>query len=122
MQVELKIPDVGESIQEAVLAQWYKQDGDYVEKDEPVYVIETDKVTLEVPCETAGILHILIEEGETVPIGQVVGTIDTQATQAEKKQAEPAASAEVIKKSEEKAPAAAAAKDRRGHPPHRRAG
>lgn len=79
MQVELKIPEVGESIQEAVLAQWYKSDGDYVEKDEPVYVIETDKVTLEVPCESAGILHILVQEGETVPIGQVVGTIDTEA-------------------------------------------
>jgi 2-oxoglutarate dehydrogenase E2 component (dihydrolipoamide succinyltransferase) len=79
MQVELKIPEVGESIQEAVLAQWYKSEGEYVEKDEPVYVIETDKVTLEVPCEAAGILHILVEEGETVPIGKVVGTIDTDA-------------------------------------------
>ena len=79
MQLELKIPEVGESIQEAVLAQWYKNDGDYVEKDEAVYVIETDKVTLEVPSEAAGILHILVEEGETVPIGKLVGTIDTEA-------------------------------------------
>ncbi len=78
MQVELKIPEVGESIQEAVLAQWYKDEGDYVEKDEPVFVIETDKVTLEVPCEAAGTLHILVQEGETVPIGKVVGTIDTE--------------------------------------------
>jgi 2-oxoglutarate dehydrogenase E2 component (dihydrolipoamide succinyltransferase) len=90
MQVELKIPDVGESIQEAVLAQWYKNDGDYVEKDEPVYVIETDKVTLEVPCEAAGILHILVDEGETVPIGHVVGTIDTTvALEKEKSHPEP---------------------------------
>jgi len=88
MQVELKIPEVGESIQEAVLAQWYKSEGEYVEKDEPVYVIETDKVTLEVPCEAAGILHILVEEGETVPIGKVVGTIDTDAT-AEKVKSPP---------------------------------
>lgn len=88
MQVELKIPEVGESIQEAVLAQWYKSEGEYVEKDEPVYVIETDKVTLEVPCEAPGILHILVEEGETVPIGKVVGTIDTEGA-AEKTKSPP---------------------------------
>jgi len=79
MLVELKIPEVGESIQEAVLAQWLKKDGDFVEKDEPVYVIETDKVTLEVPSESSGILHILVQEGETVPIGKTVGTIDSEA-------------------------------------------
>ena len=88
MQVELKIPEVGESIQEAVLAQWYKSEGEYVEKDEPVYVIETDKVTLEVPCEAAGTLHILVEEGDTVPIGKVVGTIDTEGA-AEKTKSPP---------------------------------
>ncbi len=106
MQVELKIPEVGESIQEAVLAQWYKSEGEYVEKDEPVYVIETDKVTLEVPCEAAGILHILVEEGETVPIGKVVGTIDTDAA-VEKKtsQPKPEKPTETVKESEESKPA-----------------
>jgi 2-oxoglutarate dehydrogenase E2 component (dihydrolipoamide succinyltransferase) len=105
MQVELKIPEVGESIQEAVLAQWYKSEGEYVEKDEPVYVIETDKVTLEVPCEASGILHILVEEGETVPIGQVVGTIDTQAAGEKiKSPPEPEKTSDVPKKSEEPKP------------------
>ncbi len=101
MQVELKIPEVGESIREAVLAQWYKNDGDYVEKDEPVYVIETDKVTLEVPCDAAGILHILVSEGETVPIGKTVGTIDTEAQpQAAKSPPEPEKTAAAKKEPE----------------------
>jgi 2-oxoglutarate dehydrogenase E2 component (dihydrolipoamide succinyltransferase) len=115
MQVELKIPEVGESIQEAVLAQWYKSEGEYVEKDEPVYVIETDKVTLEVPCEAAGILHILVEEGETVPIGKVVGTIDTEgAAEKTKSQPEPEKPAEAVgaaKKPEEPKPAATVEKN-----------
>lgn len=93
MQVELKIPEVGESIREAVLAQWLKGEGEYVEKDEPVYVIETDKVTLEVPSESAGTLHILVQEGETVPIGKVVGTIDTKAADQAKKPDAPKAEA-----------------------------
>jgi 2-oxoglutarate dehydrogenase E2 component (dihydrolipoamide succinyltransferase) len=79
MKIEIKIPNVGESVQEAVLAQWYKKEGDYVQKDEPLFVIETDKVTLEVPAEASGRLHILVAEGETVAIGVVVGSIDTQA-------------------------------------------
>jgi 2-oxoglutarate dehydrogenase E2 component (dihydrolipoamide succinyltransferase) len=79
MNIEIKIPNVGESVQEAVLAQWYKNEGDYVIKDEPLFVIETDKVTLEVPAEESGKLHIIVAEGETVPIGAVVGTIDMSA-------------------------------------------
>ncbi|MFZ2634497.1 MAG: 2-oxoglutarate dehydrogenase complex dihydrolipoyllysine-residue succinyltransferase [Desulfosalsimonadaceae bacterium] len=79
MALEIKIPNVGESVQEAVLAQWYKKEGDYVLKDEPLFVIETDKVTLEVPAEASGRLHILAAEGETLPIGAVVGSIDTEA-------------------------------------------
>ncbi len=82
MQIEIKIPSVGESVQEAVLAQWYKNDGDAVLKDEPLFVIETDKVTLEVTAEAAGVLHISVAEGQTVPIGAVVGTLDTAAAEA----------------------------------------
>lgn len=79
MKIELKVPDVGESVKEAILAEWLKNEGDRVEKDEPVFVVETDKVTLEVPAEQSGILHILVAAGETVAVGQVVGTIDTEA-------------------------------------------
>ena len=56
MAVEIIIPSVGESVQEAVLAEWFKKDGDLVQKDEPLFVIETDKVTLEVVAEVAGVL------------------------------------------------------------------
>ncbi len=78
MSIEIKVPSVGESVSEAVLAQWFKQDGDRVRKDEPVFLIETDKVTLEVVAESGGVLKILVPEGETVPIGAVVGNIETE--------------------------------------------
>ena len=84
MEIEITIPSVGESVKEAILAEWYKQDGDRVQKDEPILVIETDKVTLEVEAETDGMLKIIVGEGETVEIGAVVGMIDTEATASEK--------------------------------------
>jgi len=76
MSIEIKIPSVGESVQEAVLAEWFKQDGDTVRKDDPLFVIETDKVTLEVVAEAAGVLKILVAAGETVAIGTVVGALE----------------------------------------------
>jgi 2-oxoglutarate dehydrogenase E2 component (dihydrolipoamide succinyltransferase) len=79
MTVEIKVPSVGESVTEATLAEWFKKDGDRVQKDEPLFVIETDKVTLEVVAETDGVLSIRVEAGEKVAIGEVVGTIDTEA-------------------------------------------
>jgi 2-oxoglutarate dehydrogenase E2 component (dihydrolipoamide succinyltransferase) len=83
MLVEIKVPSVGESVTEAVLAQWFKKDGDRVQKGEALFVIETDKVTLEVEAEAEGVLKISAEEGETVAIGAVVGTIDSEAATAE---------------------------------------
>ena len=90
MEIEIKIPSVGESVQEAVLVEWYKKDGDEVQKDEPLFVIETDKVTLEIVAEASGILKILIREGETVSIGAVVGSIDVkEVSEAEPESAAP---------------------------------
>ncbi len=77
MKIEIKVPSVGESITEALLAQWFKQDGDTVRKDEPLFVLETDKVTLEVTAAAAGRLSITVAAGTTVKIGTVVGTIAT---------------------------------------------
>ncbi len=77
MIVEIKVPSVGESVTEAVLTQWFRQDGDAVRKGEPLFVIETDKVTLEVESEADGVLSIKVAEGETIAIGAVVGHIDT---------------------------------------------
>ena len=79
MLKEIKVPSVGESVTEALLAQWFKGDGDRVKAEEPLFVIETDKVTLEVVAEAAGVLSIKVPEGETVAIGDVVGTLDTAA-------------------------------------------
>jgi len=79
MLLEIKVPSVGESVTEAILAQWYKKDGDQVRKGELLFVLETDKVTLEIEAEADGVLQISKSEGETLPIGGVVGTIDTEA-------------------------------------------
>jgi 2-oxoglutarate dehydrogenase E2 component (dihydrolipoamide succinyltransferase) len=79
MLLEIKVPSVGESVTEATLGQWYKKEGDLVRKDEPLFVLETDKVTLEIEAEADGVLRISASEGETVAIGTVVGTIDTEA-------------------------------------------
>ncbi|MBW2176496.1 MAG: 2-oxoglutarate dehydrogenase complex dihydrolipoyllysine-residue succinyltransferase [Deltaproteobacteria bacterium] len=87
--MEIKIPSVGESIQEAVLAEWFKSDGERVQKDEPLLVIETDKVTLEVVAEADGVLKILIQAGETVAIGAVVGSIEVGEGEAVSKASEP---------------------------------
>jgi 2-oxoglutarate dehydrogenase E2 component (dihydrolipoamide succinyltransferase) len=87
METKIKIPNVGESVQEAVLAEWYKKDGDAVQKDDPLFVIETDKVTLEIVAEADGVLKVLVSEGDTVAIGAVVGSITTET--ADDRPAEP---------------------------------
>lgn len=79
MKAEVKVPAVGESITEATIAEWNKSSGDYVERDEVLLSLETDKASVEVVAENAGVLTIKVEEGETVEIGAVVGEIDTDA-------------------------------------------
>ena len=79
--MDIKVPAVGESVFEALIARWLKGDGESVVKDEPLYEIETDKVTLEVTAEAAGVLTILSKEGETVKIGAVIGAIDEQGAE-----------------------------------------
>ncbi len=95
MLIEIKVPSVGESVTEALLAQWFKSDGDPVKKDEPLFVIETDKVTLEVVAEADGVLSIKVAEGENIAIGAVVGTLDSAgaAQPAATPAVEPAAAA-----------------------------
>ena len=76
MSLEIKVPTVGESITEVTLAQWLKQDGDYVEMDENIAELESDKATFELPAEKAGILRIIAQEGDTLEIGALVCTIE----------------------------------------------
>jgi 2-oxoglutarate dehydrogenase E2 component (dihydrolipoamide succinyltransferase) len=76
---EMKIPSPGESITEVEIATWLVENGDYVELDQPIAEIDSDKATLELPAEFAGTIELLVEEGETVEVGQIVCKIDTSA-------------------------------------------
>ena len=77
--IEQKVPSPGESITEVVIASWIKKEGEYVEKDDAIAEIESDKATLTLNAEENGALKLLVPEGETVKVGQVVCTIDTSA-------------------------------------------
>ncbi len=77
--LEVKIPPMGESISSGVLAKWHVQNGDVVKKDQPLFELETDKITSEGTAEAAGKITIAVEAGAEVKIGQVVATIDTAA-------------------------------------------
>jgi 2-oxoglutarate dehydrogenase E2 component (dihydrolipoamide succinyltransferase) len=81
--LEMKVPSPGESISEVEIATWLVADGDYVEKDQAIAEVDSDKATLELPAEQAGIITLKAEEGETVKVGQVVCLIDTSAARPE---------------------------------------
>ncbi len=83
MSVEIKVPSPGESVSEVEIAAWLVEDGDYVEKDQEVVELDSDKATLAMPAEEAGVVKIMVEEGEAVEIGQIIGVIDTDAAAPE---------------------------------------
>ncbi len=99
--MEIKIPEVGESILEALVANWMKADGDAVSKDEIICELETDKVNVELPAEASGILHIIVPVGQTVPIGTVIATLEEGDVEVSSRQQT------TVKKAEETAPVAA---------------
>lgn len=120
--VEVKVPSPGESITEVEIATWLKENGDYVELDEDICEVDSDKATLGLPAEQAGSIEILVEEGETVNVGDVIAKIDTSAEKpagspapAAKEESAPAPAAAA---KTESAPAPAASKDSyaAGHP------
>ncbi len=82
MILEIKLPSPGESISEVQIAKWIKQDGDYVEKDEEIAEIDSDKATLALTAEADGVIKILVKEGETAAVGAVACTIDTEGKKA----------------------------------------
>ena len=90
MAIEIKIPPMGESISSGVLAKWHVSDGDIVKKDQPLFELETDKITSEGTAESAGKISITVAAGTEVKIGQVVGTIDPSAAGAGSAPAQPA--------------------------------
>ena len=77
MLLEMKVPSPGESISEVEIAQWLVEDGDYVEKDQEIAEVDSDKATLALPAEESGTIKLVAEEGDTVEVGQVVCIIDT---------------------------------------------
>ena len=79
MILEMKVPSPGESITEVEIAQWLVEDGDYVEKDQEIAEIDSDKATLALPAEESGTIKLLVEDGSMVEVGQVVCHIDTSA-------------------------------------------
>lgn len=96
--LEMKVPSPGESITEVEIASWLVKDGDFVEKDQPIAEVDSDKATLELPAEQSGIITLKAEEGEVVQVGQVVCLIDTAAAKP--------ADAETPKKENAEAPQA----------------
>ena len=84
MSVEIRVPNLGESVTEATVAKWFKQVGDAVVADEPLVELETDKVTLEYNAPASGVLaEIVVEEGGEVEVGALLGSINEQAAGAE---------------------------------------
>ena len=83
MILEMKVPSPGESITEVEIAQWLVADGDYVEKDQAIAEVDSDKATLELPAEVSGTITFKAEEGDAVEVGQVVCLIDTDGQPAE---------------------------------------
>ena len=83
MAIEIKVPTVGESINEVTLVKWHKQDGAWVERDEVIAELESEKATFEINAEQSGTLKIIAKEGDTLNIGDVVCSIDTEAVKPE---------------------------------------
>ena len=111
MVLEMKVPSPGESITEVEIASWLVNDGDYVEKDQPIAEVDSDKATLELPAEASGTITLKAEEGDTIAVGDVVCLIDTDAKKPAngdapaKKDSNPAeAKVEAPKKAETKTP------------------
>ena len=83
--MDIKVPELGESITEATVASWLKKEGESVEIDEPIVELETDKITMEVGAPTAGVISsIKVKEGQTVAVGEVLGSVDADGKALEK--------------------------------------
>src|SRR5437763_15858528 len=105
MSIELKVPNVGESIQEVQIGQWLKHEGDAVREDESVVELETDKASLDISAPADGVIaKITKRDGERVSVGEVIGYLDEQNGSPDgkkQKAAEPAAAAKSEKKSDQ---------------------
>jgi pyruvate/2-oxoglutarate dehydrogenase complex dihydrolipoamide acyltransferase (E2) component len=91
MSVDVQIPTLGESVSEGVIVRWLKQNGERVATDEPLFELETDKASVEIPAPGPGVVTILAQEGATVHVGDVVARIDGDGAAAAKPNLEGAA-------------------------------
>ena len=107
MILEMKVPSPGESISEVEIAEWLVSDGDYVEKDQAIAEVDSDKATLELPAEESGIITLKAEEGDAVAVGAVVCHIDTAAAKPEGQAATAVQEKEVVAAAPKEAPTAA---------------
>lgn len=89
MILEMKVPSPGESISEVEIAQWLVADGDYVEKDQTIAEVDSDKATLDLPAEESGVITLKANEGDVVPVGNIVCNIDTSVKKPIKEFVEP---------------------------------
>ncbi|AFL80929.1 2-oxoglutarate dehydrogenase complex dihydrolipoamide succinyltransferase [Aequorivita sublithincola DSM 14238] len=110
MALEMKVPSPGESITEVEIASWLVKDGDYVEKDQAIAEVDSDKATLELPAEASGIITLKAEEGDVVAVGEVVCVIDTDAKKPGGDDSSEKAEEKPKEKNEEEAPKKAEAK------------
>jgi len=108
MAIEMKVPAVGESITEVTVATWNKKEGDHVKLDEVLCELESDKATFELPAEAEGVLHIVAKEGDVLPIGAIICTIEAGGATASVKVADAAPAAAVPAAAPAPAPAPAA--------------
>ncbi len=81
---DVTVPNLGESVTEATLIKYYKADGESVEADEPIAELETDKANADVPAPAAGVFRRTKEEGDTVAVGEAIGTVDPEGTASAK--------------------------------------
>jgi 2-oxoglutarate dehydrogenase E2 component (dihydrolipoamide succinyltransferase) len=102
MSIEIKVPTVGESINEVTLTKWIKNDGDWVDRDEVIAELESEKATFEINAEKAGILHTIAKENDTLKIGDIVSTIDDAAEKPASATKDSTVEKEDIKKEETK--------------------
>src|SRR5688572_2115323 len=105
--IDIKVPTIGESISEVTLLKWLKKEGEYVDRDEVIAELESEKATFEVNAEKAGVLKLAANEGDTLKIGDTLASIDETAAKPESKVSsngnEEPAKKEEVKKEEVKA-------------------
>src|SRR5438045_3101738 len=117
MIIEVKVPSVGESVTSGVVSAWHRKSGEFVNEGEPLFALETDKVSTDIVAEKSGVLETKVPEGQEVKIGEVIAVIDdskqTSEQDQEEKQKKKAPEAKKKEPESQKKPAAVRSEERR---------